>query len=177
METHTFVSRLEERIHQYDLLCHPFYKAWSAGELTRDDLRAFLASRFSASSPATLARKQASIRAFYAHRVRMGYIAREIEEPADAPELGGIRARRFTYHVTARGRSALNRTDVYARVPGQGTVAHCDVDFAIGACQVFRRAAFDAVGGVDDTAAFGPEDVDFCLRIRDAGWRVLQVAA
>ena len=42
---------------------------------TRDDLRAFLASRFSASSPATLARKQASIRAFYAHRVRMGYVA------------------------------------------------------------------------------------------------------
>src|SRR5258708_23015836 len=41
METHTFVSLLEERIHQYDLLCHPFYKAWSAGELTRDDLRAY----------------------------------------------------------------------------------------------------------------------------------------
>src|ERR1700693_5375014 len=41
METHTFVSLLEERIHQYDLLCHPFYKAWSAGKLTRDDLRAY----------------------------------------------------------------------------------------------------------------------------------------
>jgi pyrroloquinoline-quinone synthase len=39
METKVFVSLLEERIHQYDLLCHPFYKAWSAGELTRDDLR------------------------------------------------------------------------------------------------------------------------------------------
>jgi integrase/recombinase XerC len=42
---------------------------------TRDDLRAFLASRFSANSPATLARKQASLRAFYEHRVRMGHIA------------------------------------------------------------------------------------------------------
>jgi integrase/recombinase XerC len=42
---------------------------------TREDLRAFLASRFSANSPATLARKQASLRAFYEHRVRMGYIA------------------------------------------------------------------------------------------------------
>src|SRR4029077_18271721 len=41
METPTFVSLLEERIHQYDLLGHPFYKAWSAGELTRDDLRAY----------------------------------------------------------------------------------------------------------------------------------------
>jgi pyrroloquinoline-quinone synthase len=41
METNAFVSRLEERIQQYDLLSHPFYQAWSAGELTRDDLRAY----------------------------------------------------------------------------------------------------------------------------------------
>ena len=41
METNAFLSLLEERIHQYDLLCHPFYKAWSAGELTRDDLREY----------------------------------------------------------------------------------------------------------------------------------------
>src|SRR5438132_80984 len=41
---------------------------------TRDDLRAFLASRFSANTPATLARKQASLRAFYEHRVRMGHL-------------------------------------------------------------------------------------------------------
>jgi len=41
METKAFLSLLEERIHSYDLLNHPFYKAWSAGELTRDDLRAY----------------------------------------------------------------------------------------------------------------------------------------
>ena len=41
MEAKAFLSLLEQRIHQYDLLCHPFYKAWSAGELTVDDLRAY----------------------------------------------------------------------------------------------------------------------------------------
>ena len=41
MEMKGFVSLLEERIHPYDLLCHPFCKAWSAGELAGDDLRAF----------------------------------------------------------------------------------------------------------------------------------------
>ena len=41
MEVSVFIARLEERIHKYDLLCHPFYKAWSAGELTRDDLREY----------------------------------------------------------------------------------------------------------------------------------------
>jgi len=40
-EAKAFVSLLDERIHPYDLLCHPFYKAWSAGELTRDDLREY----------------------------------------------------------------------------------------------------------------------------------------
>ena len=42
---------------------------------TREDLRAFLASRYAANAPATLARKQSSLRAFYEHRVRMGHIA------------------------------------------------------------------------------------------------------
>ncbi len=38
MTSNEFFERLEARIAGYDLLCHPFYKAWSAGELTRDDL-------------------------------------------------------------------------------------------------------------------------------------------
>ncbi len=41
METKLFVCLLEERIHQCDLLSHPFFQAWSAGELTGDELREF----------------------------------------------------------------------------------------------------------------------------------------
>src|SRR6266403_2719555 len=41
MATDVFLSRLDDCIHKYDLLCHPFYKAWSAGELTRQDLREY----------------------------------------------------------------------------------------------------------------------------------------
>lgn len=73
-------------------------------------------------------------------------------------------------------RRATNRTEVYRCTPGQGVGNWWDVDFAIGACQVFRRAAFDAVGGIDGSADFGPEDVDFCLRLRRAGWRTVQAA-
>jgi len=72
-------------------------------------------------------------------------------------------------------RRAMNRTDLYRAAPGQGTSDWWRVDFAIGACQVFRREAFDAVGGLDESAAFGPEDVDFCLRLSRAGWDVVQV--
>jgi pyrroloquinoline-quinone synthase len=38
MTTQDFLSALDARIAQFDLLSHPYYKAWSAGELTRDDL-------------------------------------------------------------------------------------------------------------------------------------------
>jgi pyrroloquinoline-quinone synthase len=41
MNTTQFLEKLEALIAKYDLLCHPFYKAWAAGELTRDDLREY----------------------------------------------------------------------------------------------------------------------------------------
>lgn len=41
MNTQEFFEQLEARIGKYDLLCHPFYKAWSAGQLTRNDLREY----------------------------------------------------------------------------------------------------------------------------------------
>jgi len=36
-----FFEQLDARIANFDLLCHPFYKAWSAGELSREDLREY----------------------------------------------------------------------------------------------------------------------------------------
>ncbi len=41
MMSDEFFERLHKRIAKYDLLQHPFYKAWSAGELTNDDLHAY----------------------------------------------------------------------------------------------------------------------------------------
>lgn len=41
MDLQLFASELNARIAQHDLLCHPFYQAWSAGQLTRDDLRQY----------------------------------------------------------------------------------------------------------------------------------------
>ena len=38
MEQQQLFEQLDARIAKYDLLCHPFYQAWAAGELTRDDL-------------------------------------------------------------------------------------------------------------------------------------------
>jgi pyrroloquinoline-quinone synthase len=41
MDLQQFFEELDVRIKKYDLLCHPFYQAWSAGTLTREDLREY----------------------------------------------------------------------------------------------------------------------------------------
>jgi pyrroloquinoline-quinone synthase len=41
MNSMPFSQELQARIAKYDLLSHPFYKAWSGGELSRDDLREY----------------------------------------------------------------------------------------------------------------------------------------
>ncbi len=46
MSTAEFLEQLEARIAKYDLLCHPFYQAWSEGKLTVDDLREYAQDYF-----------------------------------------------------------------------------------------------------------------------------------
>ncbi len=47
------------------------------------------------------------------------------------------------------------------------------VDYVIGACQVIRRLALHEVGLFDERIFYGPEDIDLCLRLQQAGWRVV----
>ena len=46
MTTRDVFEQMDARIAKYDLLCHSFYKAWSAGELTREDLREYAQDYF-----------------------------------------------------------------------------------------------------------------------------------
>ena len=42
-----------------------------------------------------------------------------------------------------------------------------------GACQMIRRSVFDEVGGYNEELAVGFNDVDFCLKVWKAGYRVV----
>ena len=46
------------------------------------------------------------------------------------------------------------------------------VDYVIGACQMIRREAMEAVGELDEHIFYGPEDVDYCLRMSRKNWSV-----
>lgn len=45
--------------------------------------------------------------------------------------------------------------------------------YLIGACQMVRREVYTKIGELDETIFYGPEDCDYCLRARQAGWKVI----
>lgn len=48
-----------------------------------------------------------------------------------------------------------------------------EVDYLIGACQFIRCDVIKKIGMYDDKIFYGPEDIDFCLRVWRAGWKVI----
>ena len=44
--------------------------------------------------------------------------------------------------------------------------------YVIGACQMFPRAIVDKVGMLDDRICYGPDDADWCIRIKKAGYHI-----
>jgi N-acetylglucosaminyl-diphospho-decaprenol L-rhamnosyltransferase len=50
-----------------------------------------------------------------------------------------------------------------------------EIDWTIGSFMLARREALDAVGGLDERFFLYSEEVDLCLRLRRAGWRIVHL--
>jgi GT2 family glycosyltransferase len=48
-----------------------------------------------------------------------------------------------------------------------------DVSCVTAACVLVRREAFSSIGGFNEKFAVAFNDVDFCLRLQEAGWRIV----
>ena len=46
-------------------------------------------------------------------------------------------------------------------------------EYVIGACQLIRKKVVDKIGLLDEHIFYGPEDCDYCLRVRQNGWKVI----
>ncbi len=60
--------------------------------------------------------------------------------------------------------------------PQSRALADQEFSAVTGACLAVRRQVFDSVGGLDEALPVSLNDIDFCLRVRRAGWRVMLAA-
>lgn len=84
-----------------------------------------------------------------------------------------IAHRRTFLGKTAPGRSDLERFEMHREVDEairQGT--SMEADWVMGACMLARRTAIGQVGVLDEEYFMYFEDVDWCLRFWQAGWKV-----
>ena len=47
-----------------------------------------------------------------------------------------------------------------------------EVDYLISACWLFTREVYEKVGPLDEQIFYAPEDVDFCIRVWKAGFKI-----
>lgn len=124
--------------------------------------------------------------------LREGAVERLIAELEDAPEVAAT-APRLLYpdgsdqfgarnFPTARS-FVLRRTPLRWVVPSAVTDRHhvisdvlhlpaVDIDWALGAALLVRREAYAALEGLDEGYRLYCEDIDFCWRLHEHGWRV-----
>ncbi|MBN3032996.1 MAG: glycosyltransferase [Candidatus Saganbacteria bacterium] len=98
--------------------------------------------------------------------VKDGALDKMLEFMDAHPEAGAAGPKLLNADGTPQRQGGLfNRRFWLAREPVK-------VDYVIGAALMVRRDAIERAGGLDDNFFFSNDDLDWCRRIRKAGWRV-----
>ena len=71
---------------------------------------------------------------------------------------------------------------IHAREPGDirgyadRAITSQDLYAVTAACALIKREVFDAVGGLDEELKVAYNDVDFCIRVKQSGFRIIYCA-
>lgn len=103
------------------------------------------------------------------HEQEVGAVGSKLLFPDGTLQHAGV----FTYEV--EGGLALSASHLHYRGDRDLPVANRrrDLEVVTGACVAIRREAFEQAGGFDEGYWNGNEDVDLCISLRQAGWRVV----
>jgi GT2 family glycosyltransferase len=109
---------------------------------------------------------------------RLGVASPLLRDPNGSPQWsGGSAPTRLWLFLLATGLpAALGALPAYRRLRPVRSEGGGDVEWVTGAAMAIRRQAWEQLGPLDASFRFYVQDLDFCLRARDAGWRVRLVA-
>ena len=110
----------------------------------------------------------------FASEPRLGVAAPRLLNPDRSPQWSGGASPTLAWlFLLASGLpAALHRVPGYRRVRPVRSETGGRLDWVTGAAMAIRRRAWDEVGPLDTRFRFYAQDLDFCLRAQDAGWRV-----
>ncbi len=115
----------------------------------------------------------APLLAAFARDPRLGAAGAVLHYPGGSPQWSGGRAPTLPWlFALASGLPPLlARLPFWRRAKPVGAPAG-QVDWVTGAALCVRRRAWEEAGGLDERFRFYAQDLDLCLRLRDAGWKV-----
>jgi GT2 family glycosyltransferase len=116
----------------------------------------------------------ASLAAAFEEDDRLGVAGASLLYPDGTPQwsAGAEPGIAWLFAQASGGGALLGRLPAWRRVKPLHPSAPADVAWVSGAAMAVRRAVWSACGAFDTGYAFYAQDLDFCLRAGDAGWRV-----
>jgi N-acetylglucosaminyl-diphospho-decaprenol L-rhamnosyltransferase len=119
----------------------------------------------------------AALREAFARDLRLGVAGGALRYPDGSPQWSGghVPSLLWLFALSSGLPTLLARLPFYRRAKPLApppSAAPVPLDWVTGAAMAIRREAWDEAGPLDEGFRFYAQDLDLCLRLRRAGWKV-----